>query len=177
MRAVETLEQQFYQSLELSNQRKHDRFKIGDQRHWHMKFDGRHCPIFWLNDLSSSGLQIRQGIRREIENGDVIEIQLRFDSKDFIHRKARVKWIKTDPDHVNMNLIGLEFIIDKGKTLTSIQPTFSKKNFKAADTEFVKSQITQVKELKKNRFQLSELHWILCFCLPFLAGYFFGCFS
>ena len=176
MGAAEDLKDELYTRLEFYNQRKHDRFFIEDHRHWQLKLNSKHCPVFWLNDLSSSGLQIRQGIRWPVGAGDLIQVQIRFDGRDFVNTQATVKWVMRDPEHVNMNLIGLEYLTNKGKLPLSLKKNFKKKNLKACDEEFVKSQITQVEELQRSRYSITQMQLILSSAIPFVAGYFYGFF-
>ncbi|MEO0335357.1 MAG: PilZ domain-containing protein, partial [Pseudomonadota bacterium] len=99
MGAEAPLKEELYRDLEQNNLRKHERFHIEDSRHWHLKIGERHCPVFWLTDFSSSGVQLRQSVRRKVQPGDTLRIHLKFDGKDFLHHSAVVKWVKKDEEN------------------------------------------------------------------------------
>ncbi|NQZ02303.1 MAG: PilZ domain-containing protein [Bdellovibrionales bacterium] len=173
------LKEELYRDLEQFNQRRHERFHIEDHRHWHLKIGERHCPVFWLKDFSSSGVQLRQSSRRKVKPGDTFRIHLKFDGKDFLHHSAVVKWVKKDEENVNMNRIGLEFLSRNGDTSSKWKFNFQKKHFKkqnlvSADESFINSQVIAVEDLKRSRFQVSELALVCASALPFLAGYLYG---
>ena len=161
------------------NLRSHRRFVIRDKRLWQLKIQSRKFPLDWVHDVSRNGIQIRQGTYQGLRLGDSVGIQLRFLGSTILDVQGRVKWLRADQDHINMNVLGIEFVSAQGKPIK-----------KWVNKRMIRSQALQLQEevrrleaaeaeqeYKRVRFQLAEWQWACAVLLPFVAGYMIGFFQ
>lgn len=164
---------------ELINLRSHRRFVIQDKRLWQLKIQDKKFPLDWVHNMSRSGLQVRQGRYRGFLLNEVLNIELRFLGSTILQVKGQVKWIQRDQEHLNMNVLGVEFLQESGQPIKKWvkKPMFKNQAIVSCDQVRNEELLKEIEKSKRARFQLSELQWVLAVVLPFAAGYVAGFFQ
>lgn len=158
------------------NLRSHRRFVIRDKRLWQLKIQNRKFPLDWVHDVSRNGIQIRQGRYQGLRLGDNVSIQLRFLGSTILDVQGRVKWLRTDQDHINMNVLGVEFVSSQGRPIKKwVNKRMIRSQALQLQEEVRRLELAEAEqEHKRVRFQLADWQWACIVLLPFVAGYMMG---
>lgn len=162
-----------------ANLRSHRRFVIRDKRLWQLKIQSKKFPLDWVHDVSRNGIQVRQGKYQGLRLGESVNIQLRFLGSTILEVQGRVKWLRSDHDHMNMNVLGIEFASSQGRPIKKwVNKRMIRSQALQLQEEVHRLELAEAEqEHKRVRFQLAEWQWACVVLLPFVAGYMTGFFQ
>ncbi len=160
------------------NLRSHRRFVIRDKRLWQLKIQSKKFPLDWVHDVSRNGIQIRQGKYRGLCLGESVSIQLRFLGSMILDVQGKVKWLRTDQNHMNMNVLGIEFVSVQGRPIkTWVNKRMIRSQALQLQEEVRRLEWEEVEVRNRQvRFQLAEWQWACAVLFPFAVGYIVGFF-
>lgn len=159
------------EEFDILNQRGHGRYKILDKRIWNLKIQNKKIPIDWIHDMSTTGMQIRYGSYNCYQVGDKIDIIMSFMGTSLFATTARVKWSIPDTEHINMFVLGLEFL-DPTQKISRTWMHRKLTNFLEKADDFVRRNLkAKQEESRRRRLKFSDAEIALSIVIPFVAGY------